>query len=352
MRRTSTHRARALVGAAAAAALAVTGLVALSAPARAAGPDLDVSKDANLAYAGEQITVTGTSYPAGVTLYVTECDIAQPPGSACDMAGFAQVTVKNDGTFSTPLTVHGQFASTDCKATGVDCAVVTSDSNNPGNMAAYDTEDISFADPVPTLALSKSVVTVGDVVKLTGTYFPATATTLGVTICGYPPSATNCDMDLHHIGQITYDGSGGFTFNYTIKATSFTSGDGAIDCSKVQCVIGTTNLMAPGDPSYNAVAKFSVGKAPGKAKISKLKVKKHANVLVKWKAAKAHGAPVTGYKVQVRKAHKKWQTAGTTGPAKTRLVWKNGKHNTTYKFRVVAKSAAGNTKGKAAKITT
>ncbi|HET8969788.1 MAG TPA: fibronectin type III domain-containing protein, partial [Candidatus Nanopelagicales bacterium] len=162
---------------------------------------------------------------------------------------------------------------------------------------------------------------------------------------------------LSDIGVVNYDGSGGFTFNYTVKALSYMSGAGQIDCAKVACVIGTTNGNNPADQSYASVAPITVAApvaaAPGKAKITTAKQKGKKNVLLKWKAAKAHGTPVTKYKVEVKqkkakKGWKSWKKAGTTD--KTKLKWKNGKKGHVYKFRVVAKSKAGDSTSKVVKV--
>lgn len=339
---------RILVAGAATAALALGALAATVAPAHAVAPTVTATPANGLAYGGQQITVTGSGYVAGTELYVSVCDTAKPPGSACDLPDAAQVTVAGDGTFSTPLMAKGSFGTTDCLDGTAICGVVTSNKNNGADPAAYGSTHVTFA---PVLELSDTWLTPGETVKLKGSHFPSAPTTLYVTICADPPTATNCYMDLPSIGVVTYDGSGSFSASYKLPVTSFTSGSGPIDCTKVQCVIGSTNGNNPADRSYNATAEFSVGAAPAKAKITKLKVKKHANVLVKWRAAKANGAPVTKYVVQVKKAKKDWKRAGATAPGKHKLVWKKGKHGKTYKFRVLAKSAAGTSKSKAKKIT-
>lgn len=113
----------------------------------------------------------------------------------------------------------------------------------------------------PSLTMSPSTVKAGTTVQLHGSGFPKTAASLFITICGYPPGATNCDMNLAHVKQISYDGSGSLSTSYVIAVTKFSSAAGNIDCSKVQCVVGTTNAMDPKDQSYNAVAKFTVASA-------------------------------------------------------------------------------------------
>ena len=108
----------------------------------------------------------------------------------------------------------------------------------------------------PKLTISDSTVSAGQTVTVKGSGFPAKPTSLFVTICANPPGATNCDVDLRHVTQLQYDGSGSFTTKYKVAVTKFSSAAGEIDCAKVQCVIGSTNALAPKDHAYNAVAKF------------------------------------------------------------------------------------------------
>ena len=110
----------------------------------------------------------------------------------------------------------------------------------------------------PKLTISDSTVSAGQTVTVKGSGFPAKPTSLFVTICANPPGAANCDVDLRHVTQLQYDGSGSFTTKYKVAVTKFSSAAGEIDCAKVQCVIGSTNALAPKDHAYNAVAKFSV----------------------------------------------------------------------------------------------
>ena len=119
----------------------------------------------------------------------------------------------------------------------------------------------ALAAATPTLTISDSTLHAGQTVTLKGSNFPAAAASLFITICANPPGATNCDTDLSHVKQLAYAGGGSFTTTYTLAVTKFSSASGAIDCSKTQCVIGTSNAMNPADPSYNSVAKFTVAAA-------------------------------------------------------------------------------------------
>ena len=92
----------------------------------------------------------------------------------------------------------------------------------------------------------------GDKVKLTGTRYPKKPTSMFITICGFPPGATNCDVDLRHVKQITYTGTGKFKTKYKIAVTKFATASGKINCKKKQCVVGTTNALNPKDHATTA----------------------------------------------------------------------------------------------------
>jgi LPXTG-motif cell wall-anchored protein len=113
----------------------------------------------------------------------------------------------------------------------------------------------------PSLSMSPSTVKAGTTVTLHGSGYPTAGASLFITLCGNPPGATNCDTNLSHVKQFQYAGGGSFTTTYTIAVTKFSTGAGTIDCSKVQCVVGTTNAMNPADQSYNGAAKFTVASA-------------------------------------------------------------------------------------------
>lgn len=130
----------------------------------------------------------------------------------------------------------------------------------PGAVAATAATHVAAAKLAkkPKLTLSSTRLKVGDKVKLTGTRYPKKPTSMFITICGFPPGATNCDVDLRHVKQITYTGTGKFKTKYKIAVTKFATASGKINCKKKQCVVGTTNALNPKDHAYNGVAKFSV----------------------------------------------------------------------------------------------
>ncbi|MER7779693.1 enediyne antibiotic chromoprotein [Streptomyces sp. NPDC096191] len=104
-----------LLGAAAVAALAFSAAPASAAPVLAASPGSGLTD-------GQSVTVTGTGFPAGAEVAVSQCR----ENTTCTDA-LATATVGANGSFSTAYTVRKQFTATDWSTgTGstvtVDCA--------------------------------------------------------------------------------------------------------------------------------------------------------------------------------------------------------------------------------------
>ena len=132
-------------------------------------------------------------------------------------------------------------------------AVATSASSSAANVAA------AKKAKKPKLTLSSTRLKKGDKITITGTRYPKKPTSIYIAICANPPSATNCDqVDLRHVKQYSYKGTGKFKTKFKIPGTKFMSPGGKINCKKTQCVIGSSNALIPSDRSYNGVAKFSV----------------------------------------------------------------------------------------------
>jgi len=77
---------------------------------------------------GQTVTVSGSGYAGGSTVYVVEC---QHDAWQCDTANLVRITANADGTFTTPEVVHKSFTGVDPR-TGeagatVDCAAAACD---------------------------------------------------------------------------------------------------------------------------------------------------------------------------------------------------------------------------------
>ncbi|MEV6176982.1 enediyne antibiotic chromoprotein [Streptomyces sp. NPDC052016] len=103
-----------MLGAAAAAALAFSAAPASAAPAVTASPSTGLSN-------GQTVTVTGSGYPAGAEIAVSQCG----DGNKCTDT-LATATVGADGGFTANYTVQKVFTATDWSTgstVSVDCAV-------------------------------------------------------------------------------------------------------------------------------------------------------------------------------------------------------------------------------------
>ncbi|NBM14373.1 enediyne antibiotic chromoprotein [Streptomyces sp. GC420] len=103
-----------MLGAAAAAALAFSAAPASAAPAVTASPSTGLAD-------GQAVTVTGTGYPAGTEIAVSQCR----ENTTCTDT-LATATVGADGSFTARYTVKKAFTATDWNTGStvtVDCAV-------------------------------------------------------------------------------------------------------------------------------------------------------------------------------------------------------------------------------------
>lgn len=134
---TLTSRKPMRVGALVAAAIGATLLVAN--PATAAAAAITATPSSGLVD-GQTITVSGTGYTPGSQLGVAECDLDFAKRVACNQATQLQVTVGQDGTFTTAFTVKKSFVGHDM-ATGRETGPVDASINQVG-IAAVLTSDL------------------------------------------------------------------------------------------------------------------------------------------------------------------------------------------------------------------
>ena len=105
-----------MLGSAVVAALAISTAPASAAPAVTASPSSGLAD-------GQTVTVTGTGFPAGAEVAVSQCR----ENTTCTDT-LAKATVGANGTFTAPYTVRKKFAATDwstgtATSVTVDCAV-------------------------------------------------------------------------------------------------------------------------------------------------------------------------------------------------------------------------------------
>jgi hypothetical protein len=113
-----------MLGAAAVAALALSTGPASAAAAVTASPSSGLAD-------GQSVTVTGTGFPAGAEVAVSQCR----ENTTCTDA-LATVTVGADGSFTAPYTVHKQFTATDW-STGTGTPVTVDCGTQACQLVAY-----------------------------------------------------------------------------------------------------------------------------------------------------------------------------------------------------------------------
>ncbi|WP_436788770.1 neocarzinostatin apoprotein domain-containing protein [Yinghuangia sp. YIM S10712] len=111
-------------GALAVLSLLLAWLVTGAAPAHAATAAITVSKSTGLNPDGELVTVTGTGFVPGISLFVTVCDPGKPAGAACDGLNYKIAPVDAAGNFTVEVKAAAKFGNTDCLTTP--CAFQTS----------------------------------------------------------------------------------------------------------------------------------------------------------------------------------------------------------------------------------
>jgi hypothetical protein len=130
-------------------ALALGGLASLgAATASAAGPVITVTPNTALT-AGQTVSVVGTGYTPGLTLFAIECLATATSITGCDTSSAAPVTESATGTFTQAfIVVTGTVGSGTCGTTSSDltCIVEVADQAQTNTAAA----PITFALPSPT----------------------------------------------------------------------------------------------------------------------------------------------------------------------------------------------------------
>lgn len=277
---TFQRTARRAVAVGAAVALAAAGLTVLSSPAFAAGATIQINTLGNIG-TGQTISVSGNAGAANAPdLYVAVCE-STPTASNCDqsLSGFGTPTAHiqqvtpdpTTGAWSTSffvrttiVTGHTPTPGFNCLTTAT-CVIGTTDSADPTNHT-YDSTAPLSPRLGPNVTLSSSTGVNGDVITVTGTGYPAATTpnsgtstplntALNVGLCGFPPSASNCDGTLAHYPVVNVDASGHFTTPLTLNFpfTDFASVSHSCTAAN-SCIVGTSNQANNADQTNTAGA--------------------------------------------------------------------------------------------------
>jgi len=130
-------------------ALALGGLASFgAAAASAAGPAITVTPSTALT-AGQTVSIVGTGYTPGLTLFAIECVATATNITGCDTSTAVPVTESSAGTFTQPFVVAtGAVGTGTCGTTSTDltCIIEVADQAETNTAAA----PITFALPVTT----------------------------------------------------------------------------------------------------------------------------------------------------------------------------------------------------------
>ena len=194
--------------------------ISFGAPAPA-GPSITLTPSTGLA-SGAKVTITGSGFTAGDSLFAVECLATATSSADCNTAGATPITVNSDGTLpSTSFTVTtGTIGSGACGTTAANAAgCVISVSTAAGGDAAH--ASITFAVAVPTITVSPATgLKNGAKVTITGSGFTAGDSLFAVQCLASATSAAGCNTA--GATPITANSDG------TLPSTTFTVATGTI----------------------------------------------------------------------------------------------------------------------------
>jgi len=203
-------------------ALALGGLASFGvATASAAGPAITVTPNTALT-AGQTVSVVGTGYTPGLTLFAIECLATATSITGCDTSSATPVTESATGTFTQPFkVVTGTVGSGTCGTTSSDltCIVEVADQAQTNTAAA----PITFAMPVATTTTTTTTPPVkigprrfhvapvknlrnGSRVRVSGTGFKPRDQVYVVECLAKSTSQAGCDLKTLHPVKITARG--------------------------------------------------------------------------------------------------------------------------------------------------
>jgi hypothetical protein len=203
------------------ATLVLGGLTSLgvAATASAAGPAITVTPNTGLT-AGQTVSIQGSGYTPGLTLYAVECLATATDITGCDTGSATLVTESATGTFTQPfVVVTGTVGNGTCGTTSSDltCIIEVADEAKTNTAAA----PITFALPSPTTTTTAPPVKIGprkfhvapvknlkngSKVRVSGTGFTPHDTVYVVECLATSKSQAGCDLKTLHPVSITAKG--------------------------------------------------------------------------------------------------------------------------------------------------
>ncbi len=219
-----------------------------------AGPSITVSPSTGLKN-GDTVTITGSGFTPGDSLYALECLATATSAAGCNAAGATPITANSDGTLpSTTFKVTtGTIGTGTCGTSASDLSgCVISVSNATAGDAAH--AAITFAAIAgPSITVSPSTgLKNGDTVTITGSGFTAGDSLYAVQCLATATSAAGCNAA--GATPITANSDGTLP-STTFKVTTGTIGTGTCGTSASDlsgCVISVSNATA-GDAAHAAI---------------------------------------------------------------------------------------------------
>jgi hypothetical protein len=226
-------------------ALALGGLASLgAATASAAGPAITVTPNTALT-AGQTVSVVGTGYTPGLTLFAIECLATATSITGCDTSTATPVTESATGTFTQAfIVVTGTVGSGTCGTTATDltCIVEVADQAQTNTSAA----PITFAVPVATTTTTTTTAPPtkkprkfhvapitnlrnGSSVRVSGTGFKANEQLYAIECLWTSKGEAGCDLKTLHPVKTT---AGGAIPAFKFKVVTGKIGNGTCGTTK------------------------------------------------------------------------------------------------------------------------
>jgi hypothetical protein len=216
---------------------------------------------------GETVSVVGSGYTPGLTLFAIECLATATSITGCDTASATPVTESATGTFTQPfIVVTGTVGSGTCGTTSTDltCIVEVADQAQTNTAAA----PITFATPVATTTTTTPPVKIGprrfhvapvknlrngSKVRVSGTGFKPGDQVYVIECLATSTSEAGCDLKTLHPVKITAKGVLS-AFNFKVVTGKIGTGTCGTKASNLKsCSISVANA-SKGDSARTRIA--------------------------------------------------------------------------------------------------
>ena len=237
--------------------------ITFAAPSTATAPSLTVTPATGLTN-GQKVTITGSGFTPGDSLYATECLTTVTSPADCNVSTATPITVNTDGTLpSTTFTVvTGTVGGATCGTSAADaagCVIMVANSSEGDRAAA----PIAFAVPTPTtpsVTVSKtSGLKNGQSVTVTGSGFTPGDSVYVIECLKGASGQAGCDLTTATAVTVNSDGTLPSTSFKVVTGAVATGTCGTTAANAHNCVIAVANISG-GDAGEAPIA-FAVAAA-------------------------------------------------------------------------------------------